>query len=216
MIYKMKFEELIENHNVKLKVTLTTGNWGDGDWGGTYFCVWWTAGKSTYVPFTITMIEQPGSGEELDSMMNEKDEEDRQWLETRFGLSYEDRTVLHARTQCEGNKACMLSVLQRQALGITESCWWCLQMDRTWKAHPLKSQHLNELKGLISCGMWETLRLMELLRNGSSAGEDAGCTNPMEHYTGGKKNVWAVKPQVGDMCRKVGKEVNGRRLIKIG
>jgi len=73
-------------------------------------------------------------------------------------------------------------------------------MDRTWKAHPFKSQHLNKLKGLISCGIWETLRLTEVVKNGSSAEKDVSCTNPTEHYTGGKKNVLEVKPQVGDMC----------------
>lgn len=109
----IKFNEITENVKTKLKVTLSTGSDGATQWGENIFCVWWTAGADTYVPIEITMVDPQPKTHRLSELINHTsipEEEDAE-LEKQFNLHHEDTTISHSRIQCEGNRACMLSLL---------------------------------------------------------------------------------------------------------
>lgn len=73
-------------------------------------------------------------------------------------------------------------------------------MDRTWRVHPLRSANLGELIGLIPCAMWKLLKAKNSEEIKSISPKKVTCQNPSEYSTRDFDNVWAVKPQLGDVC----------------
>lgn len=193
--------DIVEEGRTKLKLTIKGGwnkYWNAAiDWKGTFYCAWEITGKDIFTePFEIQIVE-PLPNLLTSVIEDNEQEEERKWFSDRVRAGRKPEDIHAAEVACEGNKACMLALLQRQTLNVTKPCWWCLQMSRVWQVTPLTKQLTKALEGEIPCDMTD---LINIQVSEEITGSNTACIHPTQYRAEGSTKGWLVKPRKGEVC----------------
>ncbi|XP_073780150.1 uncharacterized protein [Danio rerio] len=137
---------------------------------GTYYCGIDVQGTDWYETFEV-VVKKPAPDQVkavVGPMFEPATETEKAWMGPYGGDGGNEVNgpVKAAMSQCQGNKACTLVMLQKRELKINTSCWMCLQMSHSWRVAPLLVTAWNDTKCLIPPQMTEILEAGRDIDNG--------------------------------------------------
>ncbi|XP_056315800.1 uncharacterized protein LOC130230685 [Danio aesculapii] len=174
---------------------------------GTYYCGIDVQGTDWYETFKVVVkkpVPHPVKAV-VGPMVEPATETEKAWMGSygEDGGKGLNEPVKTAMSQCQGNKACTLVVLQKRELEINTSCWMCLQMSHSWRAAPLAVTAWNDTKCLIPLQMTRVLEAGRDIDNGlvPRATSDPNCeASRMNERSGIVLPPLRVVHARGDVC----------------